>query len=103
MRDWQDILIEDLKDTKEAEAYLQVALEEYESDGDWDMFLVAMKNVIEAQGGMTWLAKKTGLNRPNLYNALKAGGNPTFATIGKIINALGYGFVVSKRPLPQVA
>ncbi|MDF5715812.1 MAG: hypothetical protein PUP93_18485 [Rhizonema sp. NSF051] len=46
---------------------MEVALEEYELDGDLSFFLEALHNVAEAQGGLTQLASKTGLNRQNLY------------------------------------
>ena len=39
--------------------------------------------------GMTQLAQDTGLAREGLYRALSGQGNPEFATILKVINALG--------------
>lgn len=38
---------------------------------------------------MSQLAKDTGLAREGLYKALSAEGNPEFATIMKLIKALG--------------
>ena len=38
---------------------------------------------------MSALARDTGLNRGNLYEALSEDGNPTLATLLKITNALG--------------
>jgi len=38
---------------------------------------------------MSQLAKDTGLARENLYKALSGEGNPEFATILKVIKALG--------------
>ena len=38
---------------------------------------------------MSALARDTGLNRGNLYEALSEGGNPTLSTLLKITNALG--------------
>jgi probable addiction module antidote protein len=38
--------------------------------------------------GMTQLAKEAGLTRASLYKALSAGGNPEFATILRVIQAL---------------
>ena len=38
---------------------------------------------------MTQLAKDTGLGRESLYKALSGQGNPSFATILKVMNALG--------------
>ena len=39
--------------------------------------------------GMTRLANETGLGRESLYKALSGEGNPSFATILKVISALG--------------
>ena len=75
-RDYHQVLIEALKDPEEAEAYLQVALEDYKEDQNLEAFLQALKELAEAQGGTGELAKKTDLNRQNLYRILSAAGNP---------------------------
>ncbi|HHW4979450.1 TPA: DNA-binding protein [Legionella anisa] len=51
--DYKDYLVESLKNPQEAAGYLNAALE----DGDIDGFLEALRNVVEAQGGMTSLSK----------------------------------------------
>lgn len=38
---------------------------------------------------MTQLARDTGLGRESLYKALSGEGNPSFATILKVMHALG--------------
>jgi len=45
--------------------------------------------VIARARGMTQLANETGLGRESLYKALSGEGNPSFATILKVIQALG--------------
>ena len=61
---YQDYLIETLKDPKEAVGYLNAALE----GGDITEFLLAIQNVVKAQGGVTRLAEKTNKSRTSLYN-----------------------------------
>ena len=39
--------------------------------------------------GMTQLSKQTNMGRESLYKAFSGEGNPSFATILKVINALG--------------
>jgi probable addiction module antidote protein len=39
--------------------------------------------------GITQIARETGLGRESLYKALSAEGNPEFATVVKIMKALG--------------
>jgi len=51
---YQKGLIEALKDHGEAAAYLNAAIEE----GDRAVFLLAPRNVVEANGGMAAIAEK---------------------------------------------
>ncbi len=87
---YKDWLQEYLSDPEEARGYLEVAIEEYEEDGDTEAFLLALRNVAEAQGGLGVLAKRTGLNREHLYKALSPKGNPRLRTIGAILHGLGF-------------
>lgn len=87
-------LIESLKDPEEASVYLSVALEEFEKDGDVKAFLLALRDITEAQGGFSELAEKTNLNRQNLYRVLSGKGNPRISTLGGILNSLGFAFSI---------
>ena len=49
--------------------------------------MTALGNVAKARG-MTNIAKKTNLNRQNLYKALSSKGYPKFETVIKILQAL---------------
>lgn len=62
--------------------YLRAAAE----DSNPDVFLSAMGDVARARG-MTDLAHRTGLGRESLYKALSPGGNPTYATLRKVMDA----------------
>jgi len=66
--------------------YFAVCLEEA---GDDAAFIAHALGVIARARGMTQLAKDTGLGRESLYKALSGEGNPSFATILKVIKALG--------------
>lgn len=90
-RDYQEKLLEDLQDTELAREYLNVAL----LDEDPRIFLLALKNVCEAQGiEMTGLAKKTKLSRENLYRILSKKGNPKLTSIISLLNAVGFSLAV---------
>ena len=52
MRKYRDYLIEELADREKAISYLQTALEEYQTDGDMPALLLALRSVVEAQGGI---------------------------------------------------
>ncbi len=92
---YHEELIESLKDPDEAYGYLQVAIEEYQEDNDSEVLLVALRNVALAQGGMTALAKRTHLNRQNLYNILSRRGNPRLDTFGLILKGLGFKLAIA--------
>jgi probable addiction module antidote protein len=64
--------------------YLDACLEE----GDPSLITYAL-GVIARAKGMTQLARETGLSRESLYKALSSEGNPEFATVLKVIKALG--------------
>lgn len=87
-RAFNEYLKESLSDPKEARAYLNVALEEYEKDHDFEAFLYALRDVAEARGGISRLAKKIKLNRQNLYRALSDQGNPRLDTLSVILSGL---------------
>lgn len=66
--------------------YLEACFEEA---GDDAAFIAkALGNIARARG-MTQLARDTGLAREGLYKALSENGNPEFATVMKVIKALG--------------
>jgi len=65
-------------------AYLDGAF----ADGDAGEITDALGVVARARG-MSRLAEETGLTRQALYKALSSEGNPEFATVLKVIRALG--------------
>ena len=64
--------------------YLEAALE----DGDPALVAAALGDIARAKG-MSEIARETGLGRESLYKALSPEGNPEFATVLKVIRALG--------------
>ena len=89
-RNYQDSLVTALRDPEEAAAYLDAALEA----GGRPAFLLAMRNVIDALGGMSRIARNTGLNRENLYRVLSEKGNPELNSLEKLLRALGLRLAV---------
>jgi probable addiction module antidote protein len=91
---YKDDLIESLRDPNEAEAYLDAAIE----DGDINVFLLALRDVVEAKfGGISKLAQKTKLNRENLYRILSIKGNPEIRSLEAMIVALGFRLAVKLK------
>ncbi|MDD5232514.1 MAG: putative addiction module antidote protein [Syntrophales bacterium] len=81
-RPWD--VVEHLKTAEDMAAYLEAALEE----GDPALITAAMGDVARAKG-ITQIARETGLGRESLYKALSSEGNPEFATVLKVLRALG--------------
>ena len=73
-----------LKSEEDMAAYLEEAF----ADGDPRLVTEALGAIAKARG-MAQLAKATGLRRESLYKALSTDGNPEFATILKVVKALG--------------
>jgi probable addiction module antidote protein len=92
-KDYHDDHIEFLKDAKKAAAYLDAALEE----GNSELFLLALRNVAEAQGGLLKISKKTKLNRANLYRMLSRKGNPEFFSLDSLLEAFGLRLAIEVR------
>ena len=75
---------EHLKTEEDMAAYLNVALEE----GDVSLIMTTLGDIARARR-MTMVAQETGLDRESLYKSLSANGNPEFATVLKVVHALG--------------
>lgn len=84
LRKWDSA--EHLKTDEDMALYLEACLEEA---GDDPAFIAKALGTIARAKGMSQLARDTGLGRESLYKALSGEGNPSFATILKVIKALG--------------
>lgn len=84
LRKWDSA--EHLKTDEDMVQYLEACLEEA---GDDAAFVAKALGTIARAKGMTQLANETGLGRESLYKALSGEGNPSFATILKVMTALG--------------
>jgi probable addiction module antidote protein len=77
-------LLDRLKSPRYCAAYLSAAL----ADSS-EAFLVALRDVAEAQRGLTQLASAAKVNRENLYRMLSEDGNPRLSSLSAIMEALG--------------
>ena len=75
---------EHLKTEEDMAAYLNVALEE----GDLSLIMATLGDIARARR-MALVAQDTGLGRESLYKSLSSDGNPEFATVLKVVRALG--------------
>jgi probable addiction module antidote protein len=85
LRNYRGDLLERLKDKDYAAEYLARVL----AENDKAAFLVALKDVVEATGGTSVMARRAGLKRPSLYKVFSKRGNPSLETFQAILEALG--------------
>jgi probable addiction module antidote protein len=88
---YKELLHKRLKCPEEAAAYLNAALE----DEDPGIFLVALKDIAEANGGMTHLAREAHLNREALYRTLSKQGNPTLLNLRLLLGTVGLEIAIN--------
>ena len=81
----QEYLHEKLKNPTEAAAYLNSITQ----DGSLKFILKAIRNIVDAQGGIGKLSRKTKLGRTSLYKTLSSSGNPEVGSLQVILAAFG--------------
>ena len=91
-KSYQESLLQALQNPQEAAEYLTAALE----DGDSAVFLLALRNVADAQG-MRTVAHKAQLNRENLYRMLSEQGNPQLGSLRALLNALNLRLAITVK------
>ena len=85
LKNYKDNLLKRLEDPAYAAEYLAQVLAEKDSAA----FLIALKDVVEAGGGVGNLAGRIGITRPSLYKIPSKDGNPTLETLQEILGPLG--------------
>ncbi len=91
--DHKNYLFEELQIPARRIGYINAAWE----TGDFKYFLRALKNVADALGGMQKLSKETQLARESLYTMLSDKGNPTLASLEKVLHSFGVRIVFEKE------
>lgn len=90
---YRPFLLERLRDRSFAALYLDSVLE----DGNMELFLLALRDVADSQGGMKKLADSTKIGRETLYKMLSSGGNPGIFNLQIILNTLGFKLTVQEK------
>ena len=81
---YQGYLLESLKNPAEAAAYVDAALEL----DDPAALLLALRQVAKAHG-MAEVARRADVGEKTLFRTLSENGNPTIATLHKVLHAVG--------------
>jgi probable addiction module antidote protein len=81
---YKTILAKKLNNSEQAAEYLTACYE-----GGMDVFIVGLRDVVEAQGGSARAAELSKLNRENLYRLVSRDGNPRLTSLNSVLTALG--------------
>ena len=95
LRKWDSA--EHLETPEDMAMYLEACFEEA---GDDAAFIAKALGHIARAKGMSQLARDTQMGRESLYKALSGDGNPSFATILKVMRALGLQLHAKSMHLP---
>lgn len=90
---YHEELIKDLKNPLEAAFYIEVVLEE----GDPKMLSKALKNVIEAQGGIEQMSASVQQGYEKLEQMLSEKGEIEFYCLSTLLDALGLQLAVTVK------
>ena len=85
-------MAEHINTKEDVAAYLEAALEENDT-----ALLLAVIGDIARSKGMAQIAKDLNLARESLYRSLSQDGNPSFATIAKVLDYLGYQLSIKQK------
>ncbi len=81
-----------ISDPDKAAEDLNAALE----DGDKEVFRLALKNVIEAQGGISQLAEKSTFNQESINKILSGKANFELYSLDALLQALGFNLAIQR-------
>jgi probable addiction module antidote protein len=84
-KSYDELQQRELQDPEVAAEYLSASIEE----GSVDQFLLALRCVADAHGGLGVLSDVTDLNRQSMYKMLSERGNPTLANLLTVLRAVG--------------
>lgn len=94
-KSYDEIAEKNMSDIEYQKEYLNISLEEYITDGDFNKFYKSLEKVIKSRESVTSFAKKVNIDRTNLYTLFNGEKVPRLDTIAKILKELGYTIKVA--------
>jgi probable addiction module antidote protein len=88
--DWD--MADHINSKEEVIAYLEAALEE----NDMELLLSTLGDIARSKG-MTQIANDLNLSRESLYRSLFPDGNPSFSTVMKVLDTLGFQLSLKQK------
>ena len=96
---WRDYLVKKLADRERAIGYLQAILDDYYIYGGAAVVKDALDTIVEAQGGVSKVAKQVDMDPQLLSKVLSNEDTPLIDALGIVLKALGYQ--LSIKPLER--
>ena len=91
-----EVMVKKLRNNRAfAAEYLKAAMEGTEEP---QVLLIALRQIAEARGGISKIAKAAGIERESLYRALSPRGNPRLSTLFAVTKAMGLTLTVETAP-----
>jgi len=88
--DWD--MADHINNKEDVVAYLEAALEENDTETLFEVI-----GAIARSKGMSMLANELGLSRESLYKSLSHDGNPSFNTVSKVLDNLGFQLSIRQK------
>jgi probable addiction module antidote protein len=88
--DWD--MADDIETKEDVYAFLEAAFEENDLET-----LLDVLGAIARSRGMAAIARETGLNRESLYKSFSREGNPSFGTVVKVLDTLGFQLSIKQK------
>ena len=90
VKNWD--LADEIETREDVIGILEAALEQNDTE-----FLFKVIGDIARSKGMSQIARELELNRENLYRSFSQDGNPSFNTVAKVLDNLGYQLSVRQK------
>ena len=95
MSDFNDFVLEQLKDEEFQKEYMNESLTQYINDGDFNAFFRSLELVIKSRDSIYGFCEKAGIDRTMLYEIFRGKRVPRLDTLAKILKTLGYNLRIA--------
>jgi probable addiction module antidote protein len=92
----------DAADYLKTEDQIRLYLEACAEDNNPELMVVALGDAIRARSNIAALSDASGLSRQGIYKAITPKSKPSFVTVAKLADAMGYRLQFVKAKLPKL-